>query len=629
MSFRLKTIVGIAMIEVVLLTILVFSSMRFLQESNEAQLMERAQTSAQLFATMTTDAVVSMDLATLEEMVSKSIANPGVHYLRVRHESGIVLSEMGNASLLAAPFQADRTVKDALDDQSFDVSWPIAVEGIAFGQIELGLDTASLEVFLQKARVHMMWVAGVEIVLVGIFGWILGSILTRRLTALQAGAQRVANGEVGHTIAVTGRDELAQTAQSFNEMSAALAAYATEVEGARERAETKLAQTENLLSQALESLSQGVMIVDEHDQVQFINQAFMKMYTFAETDMSQVTTGTAVAAHVKAQQNETDVQGDARRLLMNGRTIMPSVRFLSSGGYVLVDTDITTIIQSEEKARQLEVDLLQSQKMESIGRLAGGVAHEINTPVHFVGTNLQFIKEAAADIFDVVDAYEKLMSEVKSKNVSLEGLPACEAALAQADFDFVREELPQAVDQAIEGVERVAEIVASMKAFSHPTSSTKTAVNLNAVVERAVAICQSEWKPVAHLELDLADQLPTVMGSETELSQVVLNIIVNAAQAIGEHARTGHVGRIAISTDVHNGQVRLTLTDDGPGIPDTVKNQIFDPFFTTKEVGKGTGQGLAIVHDIVVNKHDAEISVTDGQEGGAVFQLVFPVPQAA
>ncbi|MCW9045852.1 MAG: HAMP domain-containing protein, partial [Alphaproteobacteria bacterium] len=255
MSFRLKTILGIAFIEIVLLSLLVFSSMQYLKSSNEEQLVNRAKTSAQLFATMTADAVIATDLATLDELMAKTITNPDITYIRARNADGFVLSQSGDKEALGRDFIADKNIEDAHLDKTFDVRHEISLANEVFGYIELGVSTQTLEELLQKAEQRMFGVAAIEILLVGVFGFILGGILTRQLKSLQIGAKQVAKGKLGHTITVRGKDELADTAESFNEMSRALETYAVELKEARDHAIQKRALAESILEDAVESLS--------------------------------------------------------------------------------------------------------------------------------------------------------------------------------------------------------------------------------------------------------------------------------------------------------------------------------------------------------------------------------------
>ena len=219
MSFRLKTVLGIAAIEFLMLAVLIVSSLNYIRTSNEDRIVEQAQTASRLLATMTADATVSLDIATLEELVYQAVSNPGIDYARVRLEDGTVISEEGPEEILALPFTQDMTVADAHDDQRLDVWSPIIVAGKPFGRVELGMSTSGLKETVANAREWMLSVAGAEIALVAVFGLLLGQILTTQLVRLQKAADRVANGEFGVQTKVRGKDELAQTAISFNIMS--------------------------------------------------------------------------------------------------------------------------------------------------------------------------------------------------------------------------------------------------------------------------------------------------------------------------------------------------------------------------------------------------------------------------
>lgn len=652
MSFRLKTILGIALIELLLLSVLIVSGLGYLRGSNEQQLIDRAQTTAQLFATMTSDAVVATDLATLDVLVGQTVTNPGIVYVRVRHAGGAVLAEAGDPEALSDEFAPDASIEEASRDMRFDVRHAIDVAGTTFGQVEIGMDTAPLSVILAGATRWMLTVAALEIVLVGVFGYLLGRMLTRQLSSLQAGAKRVAEGQFGHEIDVKGRDELADTATSFNQMSAALKTFAADLDAARRRAEEGRVQAENVLQDAVESLSQGVLIIDRDENVLHLNSAYAQFYLGVGDVLATADTLTAVANITQPLVDAEDVPEDAERSadkalsedapapsrlerlrgagacdnwtsrLANGRQLLHSRRPLEGGGFVFVETDVTALYEAHERSRKLEIELLQSQKLEALGTLAGGIAHEINTPIQYIGDNLSFFKESVDDLFGVVDQQRKLIDQIAGAGASPEEIATCLEACEAADLDFLREELPDAVGQSSDGVKQVSNIVLAMKEFAHPTSKEKTAVDLNRVVERSLVVCRNEWKHAAEMDLVLADNLPKVFGHEGELNQIVLNLVVNAAHAI--KAKDAGTGTITVGTRADGDSVYLDVADTGTGIPETVRQKIFEPFFTTKEVGKGTGQGLAICHDIAVNKHGGEIQVETTPGQGTTFSVRLP-----
>lgn len=237
MSFRLKTLLGIAAIEIVLLSLLVLSALEYMRDTNARQLLDRATTTAKLVATMTSDAVIAVDLATLDVLVEQIVKNPDITYVRVLNRAGAVFSEAGDADALAAPFVADTGIETASGDGRLDTGHVIEAAGQPYGRVELGLDTAALQAEIADARQWLLIVAAVEIMLVAIFGYLLGRALTRQLVALQHGARLVASGELGYTVDVVGSDELADTAESFNTMSTNLARYADDMIYAKEKAE--------------------------------------------------------------------------------------------------------------------------------------------------------------------------------------------------------------------------------------------------------------------------------------------------------------------------------------------------------------------------------------------------------
>ena len=287
-------------------------------------------------------------------------------------------------------------------------------------------------------------------------------------------------------------------------------------------------------------------------------------------------------------------------------------------GAILSFRDIGAIKKAQQEA-------LQASKLASVGQLAAGIAHEINTPTQYIGDNLRFIGDALATLMPLLDRLRALALDGQMSPAEREDL---RQALERADFDFLLEEMPAAVGQSLEGVGQVSRIVLAMKEFSHPGEREKVAINLNRAVENTLAVSRNEWKHVAEIDLDLDAGLPDVHCLPGEINQVLLNLIVNAAHAI-ERARPGGMGRITIRTRSRDGWIDVVVADDGTGMSDEIKERIFDPFFTTKEVGKGTGQGLAICRDVVVNKHGGRI-VVDTEEGrGSAFTVSLPLGDGA
>lgn len=272
-------------------------------------------------------------------------------------------------------------------------------------------------------------------------------------------------------------------------------------------------------------------------------------------------------------------------------------------------------------------ELVQARKLEAIGQLAAGVAHEINTPIQFVADNTHFTGEAIEDLLDVVASAEVLASALAGCDqlpapVS-EAIGRYRERLAAADVDYLRAELPQAIEQTIEGTRRVSEIVRALKDFAHPANDRPNPVDLNRAIESTIAVSKNEWKTVAAVEFDPDPTLPHVTALAGPLQQAVLILVVNAAQAIASH-RTEGLGTISITTEHDDDWVSIAVTDDGPGIPPEIHDRLFEPFFTTKAVGKGSGQGLPVAHSVVVQRHGGQLTFESEVGVGTTFTIRIP-----
>lgn len=315
------------------------------------------------------------------------------------------------------------------------------------------------------------------------------------------------------------------------------------------------------------------------------------------------------------------------KVLLRGRGDQP--RFLKLTVSPLCrDSGIDVVIMGEDITDylSLERDLAQAQKLESIGQLAAGIAHEINTPTQFVGDNIRFLSDSFSDLLAVLARDRELLVSAKAGNCAPNLIEACEAEMQRADLDYLTEEIPKAIEQSAEGITRVAKIVRAMKDFAHPGSDEKAHANLNAAIESTVTVSHNAWKYVADLTTDLAPDLPPVPCLLNQFNQVILNLIVNAAHAIDDVVKgTGQKGTITITSRQAGEWAEIRMTDSGTGIPEDIQQKIFDPFFTTKEVGKGTGQGLAIARSVVVGKHQGTITVESKVGTGTTFIVCLPL----
>jgi two-component system NtrC family sensor kinase len=314
-----------------------------------------------------------------------------------------------------------------------------------------------------------------------------------------------------------------------------------------------------------------------------------------------------------------DGPGGERREL--GVTLIPfGSRPLHGLHTVISGADITT-------RRLLEEQLSRAQKMQAIGHLAAGIAHEISTPAQFVGDNTHFLKEAFDDLVRILDCFQAVVSAAREGRPPPEALAAADAAVRDLDLAYLVEEIPLAIDHILDGVGRISKIVRSMKFFAHPGDRAKAPLDLNEAIESTIIISRNAWKYVADVDTDLDPDMPPVPGQRGEINQVLLNLITNAAHAIAEKLGPGATdkGRIRITSSHREEWAEIRIQDSGAGIPEAIRNQVFDLFFTTKEEGVGSGQGLAIAHSAIVEKHGGALTFDSAPGEGTTFIIRLPV----
>ena len=274
---------------------------------------------------------------------------------------------------------------------------------------------------------------------------------------------------------------------------------------------------------------------------------------------------------------------------------------------------------------RLELDLRQAQKLEAVGGLAAGIAHELNTPIQFVGDNVQFLQESFADLTILLAKYHRLLEAAATGIVGRELVLDVYQTETKASLDFLMEEVPKALAQSLDGITRVATIVRAMKEFAHSNRGEKIATDLNRALQSTLIVARNEIKYVADVETDF-QTLPPVQCDGGDLNQVFLNLLVNAAHAIKDRGDlNGKKGTIGVHTRREDDHVVISISDTGCGIPENIRDKIFEPFFTTKEVGRGTGQGLAIARNIVVERHAGSLTFETEIGRGTTFHIRLPV----
>ncbi|MBE2189990.1 MAG: PAS domain S-box protein [Desulfobulbaceae bacterium] len=324
--------------------------------------------------------------------------------------------------------------------------------------------------------------------------------------------------------------------------------------------------------------------------------------------------------------NERQWHGQAKNIKKNGKYYWESVSIYAQSEensynnfYVIFKEDISEKIKIENQ-RTI------SKKMESIGHLAAGIAHEINSPLQFVNDSIYFLDISFTDMIEYIKTIEEYF---KSNAGSIENYVelnnSLQALKDNLDLEFVLSEVPEAFVRISNGLGRVNKIITAMKRFTHSSQNEKSMVDINQEIEMATILTKNEWKYVAEMKLNLAEELPMIFCRVDEINQVLINLIVNASHAIADKKEmTETDGTITIATSIEGNDCKITISDTGKGILPENMDRVFDPFFTTKDPGKGTGQGLSLSHDIIVNKHGGQIYIESDFGHGTTVTVKIP-----
>jgi PAS domain S-box-containing protein len=390
-------------------------------------------------------------------------------------------------------------------------------------------------------------------------------------------------------------------------------------------AENVLRESDEQSRAAFRMAPTGLVRLDLAGCVAASNEAFCSMLGRDERDL----VGTEITALVEP--DEVDVAADVLDLVLRGQepSWQGERRWRGPGGTVWTSTAMALVrgrnrqgdfaicvVEDLTHRRTLEIELRQAQKLESVGRLSAGIAHEINTPIQFVADNLRFLGDAYRATRSVLGAWERAGGTVPDE---------VRAAVEEHDLRFFEDEVPYAVGQGIEGIDRIATIVRAMKSFGESAGHERALVDLNEAVANTVVIARPETEPVADVTVELGD-LPAVSCHRGDINQTVLSLLVNAAQAIAEGGAGGtERGAIAVRTWTEPDHVVVAVRDSGPGIPADIGDRIFDPFFTTKPVGTGTGLGLALARSVIVDRHGGSITYESQTGTGTTFLVRLPV----
>jgi signal transduction histidine kinase/HAMP domain-containing protein len=498
---------------------------------------------------------------------------------------------------------------------------------------------------------HDIWIAtgsGASVILCALILAVqMARRIARRLVQIADAANRVASGEWSH--AVPGdhaKDEIGKLAHSFNVMVAELKrlsiAHEQLVSTERERLESLVAERTKALEQSREMFK---LMAESTRAVPFTLDLTRGCFPYIGAQ-GVVDSGVLESEWKKPGGLDTVVPRDSnpevrRRFdecesgsfefvttLSQSNQRRSEVRWTGTCEWVAGAKVLRGLMLDITEVRRLGRELAAAQKLEAVGRLAAGVAHEINTPVQFVTDNVQFVRTSLTDIAAVIQAYRGLQHTVQSAGDITAAVRRAGEAETAADLDYVMENAPLAIESSLEGLGRIATIVRSMKEFAHPDQAEKKFADLNQAIRSTLVIAHNEYKYVAELDAQFGE-LPPVQCYLGEVNQVVLNLLVNAAHAISDVVRdTGVLGKLTVRTRLDGDEVEVSIGDTGTGIPEAVRDKIFDPFFTTKEVGVGTGQGLAIARSVIVKKHGGTLRFETECGKGTTFFIRLPIDAA-
>ena len=500
------------------------------------------------------------------------------------------------------------------------LSRPIADHGRALGAMWIRFDSrVSLETLRRELSMVSLAVAVCFIIAV-LLSTKMQRVISAPILRLAQTARQVAMGRnYALRAEKSGEDELGRLVDSFNEMLSQLGEHAAE------------------LRSIYDSAIDAIVTVTAEGVITSWNKGAEGIFGFTEAAVAG-----QQLAYFLAEESRVAYVLELRRVRGRGET-RPESKLLELAGLRRDGTEFpleatitqwstkkgtfyTSFMRDTSERKSLEAQLAQAQKLESIGHLAAGVAHEINTPIQYLGDNTRFLEESFRNLDRVLASYDALASAAEGATLLADEVQQVRAAAEEADLEYLHHEIPRAIQQSGEGVERVATIVKAMKEFSHPGSAEMKAVDLNHAIESTLTVSRNEWKNVADAVTEFDPHLPVVRCLPGEFNQVILNLVVNAAHAIADVTGRGTTkGRITIATRRDGDWAEIRIRDTGTGIPEAVRGRIFTPFFTTKEVGRGTGQGLAIAHTVVVKKHGGTLEFETEEGQGTTFIIRLPI----
>ncbi len=399
--------------------------------------------------------------------------------------------------------------------------------------------------------------------------------------------------------------------------------------------ESKTQSMERMLSATVEQAAEAVLLTDRKNQIVYVNAAFERATGYAREEVL-CKTPRFLRSGGQSDEFYSDLwshlghglawKGRMVNRRANGQqytvdsTIFP-VRDDNGDvvNYAAIERDVTHEVE-------LEMQLRQAQKLEAVGSLAAGIAHEVNTPIQFIGGNTEFLGNAFEKLISLIDVFQPMIDTLEDEQVRQRLSENLHSQKTACDYEYYKDEIEKAVSQTLEGVKRVSTIVRAMKDFSHPDVGQMSLANINDIITTTLTVARNEYKYLASVELELDPDIPEIDCLRNELHQVFLNLVVNAAHAIEETSGNleGKKGIIRLTSRSESDSIVVEISDNGCGIKTANQERVFEPFFTTKDVGRGTGQGLALVRSIITERHSGEISFESKQGKGTTFFIRLP-----
>lgn len=433
-------------------------------------------------------------------------------------------------------------------------------------------------------------------------------------------------------------DYINKSTEAFETLPDKISKYLELRDLRRERKKTS--DQQNKLSIAINHSSESIMITDKNGIIEFVNPSFEKISGYTSIEILGKS-----PSILKSGQHDKKFYESLWKTILSGKpwkghfinkkkngsfheeeaSISPV--FNDKGeiiNFVALKRDVSDMINIENQLRH-------AQKMEGIGTLAAGIAHEINTPLQYLHDNTMFIKDSLRNIFSALNEAKEIVSSCTLENRSEieKKFSRMKLLLNDKNLNYLTQEIPAAINENENGIQIVRKIVMAMKNFSHPGMKTMQKADINEAIRSTIIITKNVWKYNTEIETEFGDKLPEVSCHIADINQVFLNMITNSCDAISERnekSETGNItGLIKIKTYSDNNFVFIEVSDNGNGIPEKVIDKIFQPFFTTKQIGKGTGQGLALSYDIIVNKHNGDIKVESKEGKGTKFTVKLPI----